>query len=247
MTPRTAEILRWETPGGAVLLGASPEGRFELRTPGDRPGRGVTAAVAGMFESPPDRRHPLARIVRGIGAESNAGRPIVDATAGLGGDAAVAAIADPTRRVLACERHPLLAAVLEHEVHRARAAGHEAATRIEVRPTDAVGVLESFDPADGPALVILDPMFPPRRRSSALPPKPMQRIRELAETPDPETAEREATTMLDLAAAAGAGRIVLKRPPESGHPVTALGRPTFEIETKLVRWMVWERREAVGG
>lgn len=245
MTPSTVEILRWHTPEGTVLLGASPQGGLELRTPRERPGRGVVAAVLETLASPPDRRHPLARIVRGLGSDST--RPIVDATAGLGGDASVAAIADPTRRVVACERHPLLSAMLEHEVRRARAAGHEAAARMEVRPVDATTVLEAFDPASGPALVILDPMFPPRRRASALPPKPMQRLRELAETPDPDAAERDAAAMLDLAAAAGAGRIVLKRPPEARIPESSLGRPTFEIETRLVRWMVWERGEAAGG
>ena len=69
----------------------------------------------------------------------------------------------------------------------------------------------------------------------------MQRLRDLAETPTVEDAERETEDLLHAAAASGAARIVLKRPPEAAWPTDAIGKPTFEIETRLVRWVVWER------
>ena len=204
-----------------------------------------------VLRRPLDARHPLRRIVRGLAESSDpAASPIIDATAGLGGDAAVAALAAPDRTVLACERHPLIGAVLEDGIRRARAVGHDPASRIRVLPLDARAILRWFaqrHPDTGyrvllaPALVILDPMFPPRRKSSALPPKPMQRLRDLAETPSVEYAERETEDLLRAAAASGAARIVLKRPPEAAWPTDVIGKPTFEIETRLVLWGVWER------
>jgi 16S rRNA (guanine1516-N2)-methyltransferase len=247
----STEIARWHGVGRVVVLGCDAGGGLELRLPDERPGTGVTAAVDDVLRRPLDARHPLRRIVRGLAESSDpAASPIIDATAGLGGDAAVAALAAPDRTVLACERHPLIGAVLEDGIRRARAVGHDPASRIRVLPLDARTILRWFarrDPETGdrvrpaPALVILDPMFPPRRKSSALPPKPMQRLRDLAETPTVEDAERETADLLHDAAASGAARIVLKRPPEADWPTDVIGRPTFEIETRLVRWGVWQR------
>ena len=101
----------------------------------------------------------------------------MDLTGGLGTDTAIAAASAGSRRVLACERHPVVAALLEDGRRRAVAAGLEPATRIEVHHGDAVDRLRRE--GDPPALVMIDPMFPPRRKSSALPPKPMQRLRSL--------------------------------------------------------------------
>ncbi len=245
------EIARWHAADRTIVLGRDGGGGLELRLPDERPGAGVGAAVDDVLRRPLDARHPLRRIVRGLSSDGDAaGASIIDATAGLGGDAAVAALAAPGRMVLACERHPLIGAVLEDGIARARAVGHEPATRIRLLSTDARSILRWFaatDAATGrrlrpsPALVILDPMFPARRRASALPPKPMQRLRDLAETPGVEEAERETATLLELAVAAGAARIVLKRPPEASPPIGVIGPPTFEIATRLIRWLVWQR------
>ena len=249
--PTSSEIARWHTPDRTIVLGRDPGGGLELRRPDDRPGTGVGAAVDDVLRRPLDARHPLRRIVRGLPTDGEAAvAPIIDATAGLGGDAAVAALAAPDRTVLACERHPLIGAVLEDGVRRARSVGHEPADRIRVLAVDARSILRWFaavDPDTGlrrrpaPALVILDPMFPARRKSSALPPKSMQRLRDLAETPSVEHAERETADLLRDAAASGPARIALKRPPEAAMPKDVIGKPTFEIETRLVRWGVWER------
>ena len=52
--------------------------------------------------------------------------------------------------------------------------------------------------------------------------------------------------LLLAADAAGASRIVLKRPPDAAVPETPIGAPTFEISTRLLRWSVWERRSSSG-
>ena len=65
-------------------------------------------------------------LLRGSGPKVNsvpsAAGPVIDATAGFGADAAVLALASD-REVLACESHPVMAAILEDGIGRARRAG----------------------------------------------------------------------------------------------------------------------------
>ena len=217
-----------------MLLESGPAG-LELRVRGERPGRGIRGEIHTSLERRLEAGHPLRRIIAGLPESSD---PIIDATAGLGGDAAIAA-ASSNRRVLACERHPVVAALLEDGRIRAVASDLEPARRIEVHPCEASEILTRE--GEPPGLVMLDPMFPPRRRSSALPPKPMQRLRALLGEGSLDVF-REVESLLVAADLAGASRIVLKRAPDAPAPESPLGPPTFEISTKLLRWSVWERR-----
>ena len=216
-----------------MTLDSGPLG-LELRVPGERPGSGVRGEILAALDRRLDAGHPLRRIISGL---TDAAGPIIDATGGLGGDVAIAA-ASSSRQVLACERHPVVAALLLDGRNRAVEAGHEPATRIDVHPGEAIEILNRGDLA--PALVMIDPMFPPRRRSSALPPKPMQRLRALLESEEIDVVS-EVEGLLTAADRAGASRIVLKRPPDAATPESPLGAPTFEISTKLLRWSVWQR------
>ena len=217
-----------------MTLESGPSG-LELRVAGERPGQGVRGEIEEALDRRLEAGHPLRRIVLGLAEIPG---PLVDATGGLGGDAAVAAVST-VRRIVVCERHPVVAALLVDGRDRAVRAGHAAAGRIEVRCGEAITCLERTD--EPPALVMIDPMFPPRRRSSALPPKPMQRLRTLL-AEDGDAVHLEVERLLAAADRAGASRIVLKRPPDAPAPESPLGAPTFEISTKLLRWSVWERR-----
>lgn len=217
-----------------MTLDRGPRG-LELRIPGERPGSGVRGEIEAALDRRLEAGHPLRRIVSGLAPEASG--PIIDATGGLGGDAAIAA-ASSSRRVIACERHPVVAALLVDGRDRAVEAGHEPATRLDVHPGEAIEILGGGDAA--PAMVMVDPMFPPRRRSSALPPKPMQRLRALLESEEIDVVS-EVEELLAAADRAGATRIVLKRPPDAATPESPLGAPTFEIATKLLRWSVWQR------
>ena len=120
---------------------------------------------------------PLA--ARGLPPCRAVGRPrglVVDATAGLGGDAFLLAVAG--FEVLAVERHP--------EVFEALAAGLERAEadpklsrwlggRLRLRLADARDVLEELVDVSA---VHVDPMFPEKRKT-ALPPKDIQQLRRL--------------------------------------------------------------------
>jgi hypothetical protein len=219
-------------------LGIGPSG-LELRIPGERPGTGVRGEIESALVRHLESGHPLRRIVSGL---ADVAGPIIDATAGLGADAAIAA-SSSSRRVIACERHPVVAALLEDGRNRAIESGLEPAERIDIHRGEALKILRRGGLA--PALVMFDPMFPPRRKSTALPPKPMQRLRSLLGVGDASVAS-EVVALMVAADAAGASRIVLKRPPDAPTPETPLGSPTFEIPTKLLRWSVWERRTTLG-
>ncbi|MDG2021765.1 MAG: class I SAM-dependent methyltransferase [Phycisphaerales bacterium] len=211
---------------------------LELRVPGERAGTGVSGEIESSLSRRLEAGHPLRRIVAGL---PDSPGPIIDVTAGLGGDAAIAA-ASCGRPVIACERHLVVAALLEDGRRRAVLADLEPAARIEVHHGDGIDRLGGDEVP--PALVMIDPMFPPRRKTSALPPKPMQRLRSLLHRDGFAgiDVDAEVRGLLEAAEEAGAGRIVLKRPPDAAVPETSLGPPTFEISTKLLRWSVWERR-----
>ena len=200
---------------------------LELRRVDDPPGQGVRAELAAVRRG----SHPLARAVRGVKG------PVIDATAGLGGDSGV--LASLGRDVLAIERDPILFRMLQ-DAH-ARLADPDRAARIRLLRADAREALTVLqDPFRTPAAIVLDPMYPARRSSSALPPKPMQLLRSLLRE---DGASDDTEGLVASAFASPARRVVLKRPPEAGPP-DSLGKPTFSIESKLVRWDVWERTQS---
>ncbi|MCH2162808.1 MAG: class I SAM-dependent methyltransferase, partial [Phycisphaerales bacterium] len=86
---------------GELTLEEGPDG-LELRLAGERPGQGVRATpMAGIELGEHERSsHPLARILRGVEGG------VIDATAGLGGDAGVAAALG--REVLLVERNQVV-------------------------------------------------------------------------------------------------------------------------------------------
>ena len=137
-------------------LGETPAG-LELRREGELPGQGVRADLLWTRSGP----HPLRRALRGTTG------PVVDATAGLGIDAGFVASLD--RTVLAIERDPTLHALL-CDAH-ARLEDSELAGRITILRDEACSILSALPaPFERPAAIILDPMYPVRRSSSALPP-----------------------------------------------------------------------------
>ena len=203
-----------------ISLEDGPEG-LELRRPGDRPGQGVRADFEGMST----RGHPFSKLLRGCDG------PVIDATAGLGGDTGV--LAALGWRVLAIERDPRLFKLLEQAHGRIQASRLQ--ERISLLEGDAVERLASLPPAfRSPAAIILDPMYPPRRKSSALPSKGMQALRLL----HGDTVERSSESLLLAAFAAAPSRVILKRPPEA--PPSTVRPPTFSVGSKLVRWDAWE-------
>ncbi|MCA9285948.1 MAG: class I SAM-dependent methyltransferase [Phycisphaerales bacterium] len=229
---------RSRIPAGSLqrpIVGDNGTGGLELRWDGDRPGSGVRLDpgwLARQFRGGRlPRRQPLAKAI-GTGVAS-----IVDATGGLGEDSLLLACLGWSVTVF--ERSAALAALLDDGVNRLRQGGDAiaaAAARISVIEGDARLLLPSMERR--PDVVYLDPMFPPKRRSSALPPKAMQLLRALVGD-DPDAAE-----MLALARTVATRRVVVKRP---DHAAPLAEGAIAEHGGKLVRYDVYAPVPPPGG
>ncbi len=136
---------------------------------------------------------------------------VLDATGGFGEDAWLLAAAGCD--VTVCERHPALFALLRDAIQRASITQPTIASHIAVRHADAIDVLAGFGdtPATPPAtpppftVIYLDPMFRVHRKTAQR--KPM-RLAEMLLCDEPD----DAPTLLAIALATSARRVVVKRP-----------------------------------
>jgi 16S rRNA (guanine1516-N2)-methyltransferase len=215
-------------PQGALLLHVDTDG-LELRD-SEWPDRGgVRVDLIKRFKRlRSDRtlqRQPLAKAV---GHEP---ATVFDATAGFGEDAALLAMLGHT--VIACERHPVLCALLSDGLSRARddAASSALASRITLVAGDSARTLESSQNAGRRIDVLyLDPMYPAKRKASALPPKRIQLLRRLVGD------DMDAPALFEAGRRAGVPRIVVKRP-RHAEPIEP--GPSFQSEGKLARYDVY--------
>lgn len=194
------------------------------------------ALVAGGMELRGDFTRLLGRIrpaslsrellVRAAKPASFGPDPVaVDATAGLGEDALLLAAAGFTVRLV--ERNPQVAALLRDAMRRGRADARltPALARMELVEGDSLEVLPSL-PAP-PDLVLLDPMFPARRKSAASK-KKMQLLQHL------ECPCEEEEALLRAALAANPRKVIVKRPVRGAY--LAGVKPAYSIAGKTVRF-----------
>lgn len=173
------------------------------------------------FDTPEtaSKKQPLGRA---IGRRT---RTVVDATAGWGEDAR--RLCAMGYDVTVVERSPVMAALLRNAADRAPRSPR-AGFPLEVVERDAIDYLaenpEAWD------CVYLDPMFPPKRRASTLPRRPLRLLRELVGD-DPDT-ER----LYDSAMRAAVKRVVVKRP---DHGAPTFGPPSETVKGKLVCYDVY--------
>lgn len=202
----------WAARLGAPL--APTPARFELHLGpaglGVRPGHGPGATAAPLVVDLARRRSGAETVVRAVrGKRAARGLHVVDATAGLGGDAA--AMARAGMRVTMIERDPLLAALLEDALARWTAEGGATAGEdgggLTLARGDARDRLAEVLPR--PDVVYLDPMYPrlgggAKRRGAAW-------LR--AWTGERGDADDEADrALLALACGVALRRVVVKRP-----------------------------------
>jgi 16S rRNA (guanine1516-N2)-methyltransferase len=150
---------------------------------------------------------------------------IIDATAGLAGDSLkLAMIAD---RVIAIERHPVVFALLVSALSTARRSSLSAAEKIEAKYGDAIELIQQLPAAD---VIYMDPMFPPKRKRSALPPKSVRVLRDIVGD------DIDEDELLRIARQHATRRVVVKRPlhaPPLANDHVALH------EGKVVRYEVY--------
>lgn len=151
----------------------------------------------------------------------------VDATAGLGEDSFLLAAAG--FRVLMFEKDPVIAALLSDALERASADPGTAdiASRMEMIAGDSAEGMRSLP--SRPDVILLDPMFPARKKSG-LTGKKMQLLGRL-EAP---AGEAEGRGLLEAAKAASPQKIIIKRP-EKGEFLGGI-RPSYSIFGNTVRF-----------
>jgi 16S rRNA (guanine1516-N2)-methyltransferase len=157
------------------------------------------------------RRDPLAKAV------GRRARRVADATAGFGGDTLL--FARMGFHVVAIERSPVVAAVLRDALSRA---GYP---DLQTYERDSCEALWSLHPR--PDVVYLDPMYPRKRHSSALPGKELQILRALVG--DDDGSQR----LFTVAAKIAQQRVVVKRPL---HAPPLVADPTLSFAGKLARY-----------
>ena len=204
-----------------------PLSYVELRREGEREGRGVRCDLAAMSLKGGRAEARAMPIVKAVGDA----RTVVDATAGLLGDAFLLAVAG--FEVTAIERSALVYLLAKDGLERAERDVRLAELlggRLKVVHADAREWLaKRAGTAEATDAVVIDPMFPPKRKKSALPRKEMVALREAVGT------DLDAAELLAAARACARQRVVLKR----GDDAPELAKPDWSIEGTTVRFDAW--------
>lgn len=173
-------------------------------------------------------RELLVRAARVRGAE---GVPTaIDATAGLGEDSLL--LAASGFEVTLVEHDPIIAALLADELDRARLderiAGPACHMRlVEGESAKVLGQLALQGAR--PDVVLLDPMFPARRKSASVRKKP-----QLLQRLERPCTDEEGARLLEAALAARPRKVVVKRPAKG--PWLGGRKPSHSIAGKAVRY-----------
>lgn len=156
----------------------------------------------------------------------------VDATAGMGEDSLLLAAAGFD--VTLYEHDAVIAALLADALERAAAVAELApvVARMTLIRGDSVAALRALADADAsarPDVVLLDPMFPERRKSASVK-KKAQLLQRL------QTPEKDEASMLRAAIGARPRKVVVKRPLKGSF--LAGVKPAYQIAGKAVRYDV---------
>lgn len=204
-----------------------PSSFVELRREGEREGRGVRCDLSTISLRGGRAEARAMPIVKAVGEA----RTVVDATAGLLGDAFLLAVAG--FEVTAIERSALVHLLAQDGLERAERdprLSELLGGRLKVVHADAREWLTArVGTAEAPDAVVIDPMFPPKTKKSALPRKEMVALREVV------GADLDAAELLTAARACARQRVVLKR----GDDAPELAKPDWSIEGTTVRFDVW--------
>lgn len=165
---------------------------------------------------------------KAVGLKAGRRPRIVDATAGLGRDAFL--LASLGLDVTLVERSPVIHALLQEGLSRARAAGPDFAAIVD-RMALIHGDARDLLPTLHPEVVIVDPMHPPRR-SSALVKKEMRLVRAMVGL------DEDARDLVGVALACAADRVVLKWPLRAAA-LPDLPQPHHSIHSKTLRFDVF--------
>ena len=171
-------------------------------------------------------------IAKAVGVAQGIRPQVLDATAGLGKDAFV--LASLGCRMTLIERQPLIAALLEDGLQRARADAEVApiVERMRLLVGNAIEHMRAWQ-GDPPQVIYLDPMFP-HRDKSALVKKEMRVFRPLVGD------DMDAPALLEAALALATHRVVVKRPRKA--PIIVGPKPSHSLEGKSSRYDIYPKK-----
>ena len=171
-------------------------------------------------------------IAKAVGIQPGVRPVVLDATAGLGRDAFV--LAQLGCALTLIERQPLIAALLEDGLARARADGEVGSIVAQMRLVcgNAIELMGRWSD-DPPQVIYLDPMFPHRDKSAQVK-KEMRLFRPLAGDDD------DAPQLLAAALALATHRVVVKRPRKA--PSIAGPLPGYTLEGKSSRFDIYPKK-----
>ncbi|MDD2660703.1 MAG: class I SAM-dependent methyltransferase [Methylococcales bacterium] len=156
-------------------------------------------------------------------------RTVVDATTGWGQDSLH--IFRMGYELLCMERSPVMAELLIDGFKRL--VDQDWMLKLNLQPPlllagDAIQLLETLE--TGPDCIYLDPMFPPKRKKSALAKKSMMILRDLL-------GDDQDKEQLFAAALMAAGKRVVVKSPDYAEPLG--GKPNESFQGKLLRYDVY--------
>lgn len=172
-------------------------------------------------------------IAKAVGIQPGIRPSVLDATAGLGRDAFV--LATLGCEMLLCERQPLIAALLEDGLARARddAEVRPIVTRMRLLHGNAIELMSQWKD-ELPQVIYLDPMFP-HREKSALVKKEMRLFRPFVGD------DLDAGVLLEQALALASHRVVVKRPRKA--PAIDGPKPGYSLEGKSSRYDIYPKKK----
>ncbi|AUY36042.1 SAM-dependent methyltransferase [Pseudomonas soli] len=175
-------------------------------------------------------------IAKAVGIAQGVRPRVLDATAGLGKDAFV--LASLGCEMTLIERQPLIAALLEDGLARARGDAEigPIVARMQLLTGNAIERMRAWE-REAPQVIYLDPMFP-HRDKSALVKKEMRVFRPLVGD------DLDAPALLEAALALATHRVVVKRPRKA--PIIEGGKPSHSLEGKSSRYDIYPKKALKG-
>lgn len=175
-------------------------------------------------------------IAKAVGIAQGVRPQVLDCTAGLGKDAFV--LASLGCQMTLIERQPLVAALLEDGLERARddADVGPIVARMQLLTGNAIERMRDWQ-GEAPQVIYLDPMFP-HRDKSALVKKEMRVFRPLVGD------DLDAPALLEAALALASHRVVVKRPRKA--PVIEGPKPSHSLEGKSSRYDIYPKKALKG-
>ncbi|UJF19395.1 class I SAM-dependent methyltransferase [Vibrio sp. SS-MA-C1-2] len=168
-------------------------------------------------------------IAKAVGLKNGVVPTVLDGTAGLGRDAFV--LASLGCKVQMFERHPVVAALLDDGLRRAKddpEIGSWVRERVSLLHVSSLEQLKEHD--DKPDVIYLDPMYP-HKKKSALVKKEMRVFQTLV------GADLDADGLLEPALKLATKRVVVKRP-DYAEPLANI-QPSTVIATKKNRFDIY--------